>query len=269
MADTVAAAVAAGETTPPSPKRLKSQPPDVIVAVGQGDEIVEFECYGTLLSVASEVFDTMLSTNMKEKETRRIELPDKNPQEWGIFYDFVENRDAKVEAAKRSGVGSSDILSETKERTRLLLPWFHEFQMTALVKECDNALQKELPTTEEEDDEEEEENDYLKKFWLRNDESQSHEMKRKEMFQLCHELLSMSCVYDLPKTQKHVARTLRYAIKYADDLFNVDTLKTIIPLLKNSSNDKSRHPVLAELCKCLPGKLVENSDECLAGNDDM
>ena len=263
MADTAAAAAAAGEETPPSPKRLKFQPPDVIVAVGQGDEVVEFECYGALLSVASEVFDTMLSTNMKEKETRRIELPDKNPQEWGIFYDFVENRDAKVEATERSGVESSDILSETKERARLLLPWFNEFQMSALVKECDNALQKELPTTEGKG------NRYFKKFWLRDDESQSHEMERKEMFQLCHELLSMSCVYDLPKTQKHVARTLRYAIKYADDLFNVDTLKTIIPLLKNSSNDKSRHPVLAELCKCLPGKLVENSDECLAGNDDM
>ena len=127
MSDTAAAA-AAGEANPPSPKRVRSQPPDVAVAVGQGDSKVEFECYGTLLSFASEVFDTMLSTNMKEKETNRIELPHKKPQEWEMFYDFIENRNATVEARKRSGVRSSVILSETKERARLIFPGFTNFR---------------------------------------------------------------------------------------------------------------------------------------------
>ena len=168
MADTVAAAVAVGEGET-TPKRVKSQPPDVVVAVGQGDSKVEFECYGTLLSFASEVFDTMLSTNMKEKETHRIELPDKKSQEWEMFYDFIENRNAKVEARAKS---------ETEERARLLLPWFHEFQMTALVEECDDVLQKELLSFQKEAFFNVSYS-YFKNFWLRNDESQSHEKSRK------------------------------------------------------------------------------------------
>ena len=263
MSDTVAAA-AAGEANPPSPKRVKSQPPDVVVAVGQGDSKVEFECYGTLLSFASEVFDTMLSTNMKEKETHRIELPHKKPQEWEIFYDFIENRNATVEARKRSRVRSSIILSETKERARLLLPWFHEFQMSALVEECDDAFQKELLSFKQ--DSYYCSDSYLKKFWSRGDEYQK---SRKEMFQLCYELLSMSYVYDLPKTQNHVAKTLCLAVEFGYDLFNIDDLKNIIPLLKNRRNDKSRSLLFFELCEYLPDELAKKSEICLAENDDM
>ena len=204
---------------------------------------------------------------MKEKETHRIELPHKKPQEWELFYDFIENRNAKVEARKRSGVRSSVILSETKERARLLLPWFHEFQITALVEECDDALQKELLSFKK--DGYYNSDSYLKKFWSRNDEYQSHEKSRKEMFQLCYELLSMSYVYDLPKTQNHVARTLCLAVEVGYDLFNIDDLKNIIPLLKNRRNDKSRSLLFSELCEYLPDELAKNRDVCLSENDDM
>ena len=261
MSDTAAAA---GEAAQPSPKRVKSQPPDVVVVVGQGDAQVEFECYSTLLSFASEVFDTMLSTDMKEKRTHRIDLPDKNPEEWKMFYDFIEDRNAKVEARERSGVRPSVILSETKERARLLLPWFHEFQMTALVEECDDVLQRELLSFSKGED-----YSRMKKFWLRKGESHHHEKKRAEMFQLCHEMLSMSYVYDLPKTQHHVANTLCFAVEFGRDLFDIDALKNIISLLKNSSNDISRHSLFGKLCEYLPDEITKNREECLGGNDIM
>ena len=89
------------------------------------------------------------------------------------------------------------------------------------------------------------------------------------MFQLCYELLSMSYVYDLPKTQNHVAKTLCLAVKFGYDLFNIDDLKNIIPLLKNRRNDKSRSLLFFELCEYLPDELAKKSEICLAENDDM
>ena len=220
-----AAAAASDDTESPPVKRLKSQPPDVVVAVGRGETQVEFECYTQLLSFASEVFDTMLGTNMKEKDTGRIELPDKDPEEWKLFYEFVEDRNAKVEVINRS--------DETKTRARTLLPWFHEFQMTALIRECDDTLQKEGPT----------------RYWA----SYSKE-KRKEIFQLCHELLSMSYVYDLPRTQKRVSEVLSSAIMHDCDLFDLDSIKNIIPLLKNNVM------TIQEIDEFLPDELVEDGN---------
>ena len=70
-------------------KKLRSQPPDIIVAVGQGDNKTEFECYKFLLCCNSEYFDSMFSLPMRENETSRIHLPDKDPEEWKIFYDVI------------------------------------------------------------------------------------------------------------------------------------------------------------------------------------
>ena len=218
-----ASGAAASDATEPSPKRVKSQPPDVVVAVGRGEAQVEFECYGTLLSFSSEVFDTMLSTNMREKNDHRIELPDKDPGEWKMFYEFVEDRNAKVETYS----------DETKTRARILLPWFHEFQMTALVKECDDALHKEGPT----------------RCWVSYSKG-----KRKEIFQLCHELLSMSYVYGLPRTQKSASESLSSAIMHDYELFDLDSIKNIIPLLKNNVMS------ILDIEDFLPDELVKDTN---------
>ena len=222
MSDSSAAAVAAAGDVAESPpvKRLKSQPPDVVVAVGREEAQVEFECYGTLLCFASEVWDTMLSTNMKEKDTGRIELPDKDSEEWTMFYEFVENsRCAKV---------------GDETRARILLPWFHEFQMTALVAECDDMLHGEV-------------------FGRWPDGKE----QRKELFQVCQELLSMSYVYDLPRTQERVSEKLDIAIEREYDLFDLDSVKNIIPLLKRNAL-----PIRA-IKAFLPDELVNDGHRLL------
>ena len=87
----------------------------------------EFECYRVVLSFATDYFDIMLSTSMKESQTSRISLPDKDPEEWKLFYTFVDPslcREAKV----------------TKANAMTLVPWFHEFQMTRLLDECDKFI---------------------------------------------------------------------------------------------------------------------------------
>ena len=54
-------------------KKARSEPPtDVVVKVGTGDKMQEFECHSVLLRLASEVFEAMLTSPMKEATTRTI-----------------------------------------------------------------------------------------------------------------------------------------------------------------------------------------------------
>ena len=56
---------------------VRVQSPDVIVAVGSGDNMQEFECYKINLSFAAEYFDIMLSSGMVEDTISKISFPDK------------------------------------------------------------------------------------------------------------------------------------------------------------------------------------------------
>ena len=116
-----------GSSVVPPKKILRSQDPDVIVAVGQGDNKIEFECYRVLLCYNCEYFDTMFSLPMKEKETSRIDLPDKDPKEWKIFYEFIDP-------------ATANLVQVTKENAMVLVPWFHEYQMNELLEKCDAIL---------------------------------------------------------------------------------------------------------------------------------
>eukprot|EP00339_Tiarina_fusa_P026926 CAMPEP_0117044608 /NCGR_PEP_ID=MMETSP0472-20121206/30913_1 /TAXON_ID=693140 ORGANISM="Tiarina fusus, Strain LIS" /NCGR_SAMPLE_ID=MMETSP0472 /ASSEMBLY_ACC=CAM_ASM_000603 /LENGTH=340 /DNA_ID=CAMNT_0004756397 /DNA_START=135 /DNA_END=1157 /DNA_ORIENTATION=- len=111
----------------PGSKRVRSQEPDVTVVVGTGEDKEEFQCYRLVLSLASECFDAMLSAGMKENLESKIEFPDKTPQEWRLFYSFLDP------ATSRSAKISSD-------NVEALIPWFHEYQMSSLLEECDNVL---------------------------------------------------------------------------------------------------------------------------------
>ena len=107
--------------------KLRKHPPDCIVSVGNGDKREEFECYEVILCMASEVFDAMLGGSMKESHTSRIDLPDKDANEWTLFYKFIDPktcREAKI----------------TTENVFKLVPWFHHFQMESLLQECDQVM---------------------------------------------------------------------------------------------------------------------------------
>ena len=77
-------------------KIIRSMPPDVTVVVGTGDNQQEFECYKVVLSFASPYLDAMLSTDMVENSTSRIEFPDKDPEEWKIIYGYM-TRDMDID----------------------------------------------------------------------------------------------------------------------------------------------------------------------------
>jgi hypothetical protein len=72
-------------------KRIRCQEPDVIVTVGSDEDMQEFKCYGVVLSLASEHFNTILGNAMEKSENHsRVEFPDKDPAEWKLFYSFID-----------------------------------------------------------------------------------------------------------------------------------------------------------------------------------
>ena len=95
-----------------SAKKLRSEPPDVVVMVGSGKKKQKFECHSIILCYASEYFDTILSSSMNESETKQISFPDKDPDEWRLFYSFIEpvsGRNAKLTEVGQRWTGRSGL----------------------------------------------------------------------------------------------------------------------------------------------------------------
>jgi len=123
---------------PPS-KRRKLVETDLTVVVGEGAEKKIFPCHKLVLRLASEVFDSMFSHDMKEKQESVLELRDKAPAEWELFYSFID-----PETAGLAQINRTNVLT--------LLPWFHEYGMTSLVCQCDRIIAKLANTGAQSDD---------------------------------------------------------------------------------------------------------------------
>ena len=119
---------------------VRSQAPDVTVSVGSGDTKQEFKCYKVILSFASDYLDAMLSSSMKEGEMGVIDFPDKDPEEWKLFYDFISPQN----------IGKPNHIAEiNNENVTVLLPWFHELSIDAYVNECDVFLSQKYLSEDE------------------------------------------------------------------------------------------------------------------------
>jgi len=103
-------------------KRLRFMDPDVKVIVGGK----VFLHYSMVLCNASEYFDAMLSSAMKEGQTKVIEFPDKQPDEWEEVYAFL------------GSPGKADLLTE--KGATAMIPWFSELRMVDLVSRCDRVF---------------------------------------------------------------------------------------------------------------------------------
>jgi hypothetical protein len=84
----------APETSPvdsvlrPTYSRRRISEPDLTVVVGGR----EFLHHSVLLCLASEYFDTMLSSDTREAHTGRIECPYGDPEEWVRFCRYLDPR---------------------------------------------------------------------------------------------------------------------------------------------------------------------------------
>lgn len=207
------------------PKTIRSRAPDIVVSVGSGEAKREFQCYAVILSFASEYLDAMLSSSMKEGELGKIEFPDKDPEEWELFYNFI--------IPANMSTRSSRVNDET---VLVLIPWFHEFQMNDFLQECDDYLGHSylcLGCPDLDDS-----------FWqmgrLEDESEEEHQVRLKERKVNFGKILAgliAAIMYDLPYSkdvaESHMADLLiRLAFLQVKDLFDFPTVKSLDQLVR-------------------------------------
>ncbi|KAL7548667.1 hypothetical protein ACHAWF_011937 [Thalassiosira exigua] len=208
---------------------IRYQSPDVVVAVGSGDDMQEFECYKIALSFASPYFDAMLSSDMAEANSSRIEYPDKDPEEWKLLYKFLDPR--------RMGDSNSHVINV--DVAMKLTPWFHEFQMESFVKKCDDVLYEKVLALSKDLDAE---------FWdldcPDSDASDSGRLtQRKENFGGIIKLLQFACQYGLNDTKLGAEAAVQFLDRRsmgASDLFTLNAVTALVQLflpLEESGED--------------------------------
>ena len=223
-----------------APKKIRSQPPDVTIAVGRGDAMQEFEAHKVALSFASPYFDAMLSMEMKESSDGRIEFLDKDPEEWKLFYRCIDP--SRMSAAKPDPI-------ITAENAKTLIPWFHEFQMDSYKEEADKILFDELRSQSKMEPSRVTEADLvlvfkprlgpketplppMRSFW--NKYVNSDITTRKETFANIIESLQFACLYGLKQTKLEAERSisglLNYMLWETMDLFDQSIIKVLVDL---------------------------------------
>jgi hypothetical protein len=91
--------------------------PDLVIKVGDQS----FHHFSQILCFASGFFDVALHSGMQESRTLSFDFPDKDPKEWNLFVSFLEPcTTAKI----------------TKDNVKILIPWFHHFQVPTLLEAC-------------------------------------------------------------------------------------------------------------------------------------
>lgn len=174
---------------------IRSQSPDVVVAVGKGDAMKEFDSYRVVLSVASPYFDAMFSTDMREKNNSRIEFPDRTPEEWQIFHNYLAH----------------DPSITIREHVLVLAPMFHEFLMGKQLDECDEILATKVAYLSRKEVSPGTPRPRIPRCdaWYRCVDKDSTTAKphldlkkRKETFAEIVELLEFSCLHDLKKAKR-------------------------------------------------------------------
>ena len=72
-------------------KKLRSSEPDLQIILGSGDDSSTQFTHSTALALKSKYVDTMLSTPMREQETRTITFPDITPTIWETMNKFLDD----------------------------------------------------------------------------------------------------------------------------------------------------------------------------------
>eukprot|EP00578_Thalassiosira_sp_NH16_P024590 CAMPEP_0181091424 /NCGR_PEP_ID=MMETSP1071-20121207/8392_1 /TAXON_ID=35127 /ORGANISM="Thalassiosira sp., Strain NH16" /LENGTH=346 /DNA_ID=CAMNT_0023173565 /DNA_START=519 /DNA_END=1560 /DNA_ORIENTATION=+ len=232
-ADTTAQAPAAGQAA----KKIRSQPPDVIVSVGSGKTKREFQCYKVILSFASDYLDTMLNSSMKiclrlprydaklEHEGgdfKPNEFPDKVPEEWEMLYEFIApQKIGRSRHNSNANINSDNVMT--------LLPWFHEFQMNDYVRDCDDYIAQHFIGEEGRSfwKYERHQNELISVYWPRK-------KRRKEAFGTILNVLQLAHKYDLVSSKdvmgKKIAAIWKMSV-HTHDLFGFPVARSLLSLV--------------------------------------
>lgn len=108
------------------PKRMRTGEPEVTIIVG-GE--TTFHHYIQLLCNTSDYFDAMLSSDMKESQTKVVEFKDKDPNDWkelSVFFDDPHMAEVNL------------------ENVDTLVPLFSELRMMGSLHRSDKFLKEEI-----------------------------------------------------------------------------------------------------------------------------
>mmetsp|Transcript_18936 Transcript_18936/g.28050 ORF Transcript_18936/g.28050 Transcript_18936/m.28050 type:complete len:420 (-) Transcript_18936:141-1400(-) len=186
-----------------TPNRRCIGDPDVTVVVGG----VPFHHYSFLLCYGSEYFDTMLSSGMSESQNKVIEFPDKNPAEWKLVYPFLEPR----------SLSTAEAVKITKDNAKSIIPWFHEFGMSKLLKEADDRLWSSL---------------LLFKHGCYPSDHRTLSDRKRVLSEIL-QWMETSDRYELPKTRAAMVKELKKALTDFPELITRDLLQQMMPMLCN------------------------------------
>lgn len=210
-------------------RKLRSVYPDVIVVVGDK----EYDCFKVALCCASDYFDTLLETATQENNTGRIDLKDKDPKEWEIFYKTIDPLVRIGEVMPENAIDEDNAVMLTK--------WFYEFKMDSHLKECDAVLKKKFIAAT---------------HWTHHKRLQLNKMywesaESKDSFIQLIDLLKHSCSYDLRQTSLVANKTFGYLLEYELQLFTTNTVKVLVELCVPISADSDGNFVSDGKCKYL------------------
>lgn len=220
------------EFPPPLHRRCLGEP-DVEVVVGGKS----FKHHSFILCYASDYFDTMLSSGMQESRKKKIEFPDKDPEEWKLFYPFLEPR----------SVSTADLVSINKENAKAILPWFHEFGMTKLLHESDQQLCSSLQLFK---------HSYHESDHLSLD-------QRKETLSDILGWTELADTYDLPRTRAAMREELQIVVTACPELMTIDALTRMATFWSKEFDVDLWKAVKAQLPH---GVAERNDDDSLRSN---
>lgn len=218
-------------------QQTRREEPDVTVVV-RGRE---YPHYSQVLCLASEYFDAALNFNeysLREAESKRIEFPDEDPNEWELFASFLEPfSQTKI----------------TKFNVVTLIPWFHKLGVTSMLKECDQVyVDMVVPP-------------FQRKCWNFQGHLVSIPDVKDQRKKLCDMLnaYAFSSMYDLTITKARATRALRRIISFSPHFFDLDCITLLVDTL---DQEDARKDLWSAVKEYIPQELQLDEPQSLVSN---
>ena len=131
-------------TTASGPSRLKGPTKvievvpagDVLLKVGKDEDAVDIKVSGVVLSLASEVFAKMLSSDFVEGQSRVVRLPEDDPATWLTFCKIIHYAAGDIEPQSPDDLIRLGVMADMRLATEALSPWVY-MHLTVVIDKLD------------------------------------------------------------------------------------------------------------------------------------
>eukprot|EP00956_Cyclotella_meneghiniana_P022642 scaffold43086_cov53-Cyclotella_meneghiniana.AAC.7 len=123
----------------PTQERLQSGGRDLIVLIGTGPDMKQFECDSTILALASSNLDDAMVGNAA---SGKLLIPNMKPDGWESFYECIDPRNNGMNLSGGYCSLEDGIIEQ-------VLPWFQTFDMENHVEFCEQLLYDMIDSNEQ------------------------------------------------------------------------------------------------------------------------